>query len=168
MFEDSKILSPWVIPVGVTAVSVVVLTRYFGSRGSPNRSTLPYPPGPKGLPLIGNMLDLPRDTPIWEGFAQIAETHRTSMVSTGEFTIMSPCVETDVVHLNVFGTDIVVLNSSEAIADLLDKKSVTYSDRVILHTALSRSASNVAAYFFPASITVSRTDGRRQVGIRVI
>lgn len=30
----------------------------------------------------------------------------------------------------MFGTDIVVLNSSESIADLLDKRSAIYSDKV--------------------------------------
>ena len=30
----------------------------------------------------------------------------------------------------MLGTDLVVLNSSEAIADLLDKRSATYSDKV--------------------------------------
>jgi len=81
MLDDSKILSHWVIPVGAT-VSAIALTRYFKSRGSPNEPKLPYPPGPRGLPLIGNMLDLPRDMPIWEGFSQMAETHRTLIVLT--------------------------------------------------------------------------------------
>ena len=34
-------------------------------------------------------------------------------------------------YLNMFGTDVVVLNSSETIADLLDKRSAIYSDKVI-------------------------------------
>ena len=33
-------------------------------------------------------------------------------------------------YLKMFGTDMVVLDSSEAIADLLDKKSAIYSDKV--------------------------------------
>jgi len=33
-------------------------------------------------------------------------------------------------YFNMLGTDIVVLNSSEAIADLLDKRSAIYSDKV--------------------------------------
>jgi len=33
-------------------------------------------------------------------------------------------------YLDVLGTDIVVLNTSEAIADLLDKRSAIYSDKV--------------------------------------
>jgi len=79
MFDDSKILSHLVIPAGAT-VFVIALARYFKSKGSLNNSKLPYPPGPKGLPLVGNMLDLPRGIPLWEGFAQMGETYRVSMV----------------------------------------------------------------------------------------
>ena len=32
----------------------------------------PYPPGPKGYPIIGNMLDFP-ENPIWEGFMKMAQ-----------------------------------------------------------------------------------------------
>lgn len=35
-------------------------------------------------------------------------------------------------YLNMFGTDVVVLNSGETIADLLDKRSAIYSDKVIV------------------------------------
>jgi len=41
--------------------------------------------------------------------------------------------ETGVVYFNMFGTDLVVLNSSEAIADLMDKRSAIYSDKVSCH-----------------------------------
>ena len=78
MLDDSTVLSHLVIPLGAAA-SLVVLTRYLRSRGFPGQPKLPYPPGPKGLPLIGNILDLPRDMHIWEGFTQMAEAYRTSM-----------------------------------------------------------------------------------------
>ena len=38
-------------------------------------------------------------------------------------------VETDLVDLNTFGTDVMVLNSSEVIADLLDKRPAIYPDK---------------------------------------
>ena len=78
MLGDSKTAFHLVIPFGA-AVSVVALTRYLRSRCFSNQSKPPYPPGPKGLPLIGNMLDLPRNTHMWEGFAQMVEAYRTSM-----------------------------------------------------------------------------------------
>ena len=81
MINSSKILSYLVVPVG-TAVCLVVLARYIRSRG---KSNLPYPPGPKGLPLIGNILDLPRDIPVWEALARMAKTHR--MLTT--FTLVN-------------------------------------------------------------------------------
>ena len=59
----------WLSLLGRDTVSVIALTRYFKSRGSLSGSKLPYPPGPRGLLLIGNTLGLPRDTLIWEGFA---------------------------------------------------------------------------------------------------
>jgi hypothetical protein len=33
-----------------------------------------YPPGPKGWPLIGNLLDMPKIRP-WEAFSEMANTY---------------------------------------------------------------------------------------------
>jgi len=79
MFDDGNMLSHLAVPVGVT-VSIIALVRYLKSRDSINKSRLPYPPGPKGLPLIGNILDLPRGMPVWEGFAKMAEMYRKLIV----------------------------------------------------------------------------------------
>jgi len=37
-----------------------------------NRNKCPYPPGPKGYPLIGNILDVPQDVPVWQAFIPMA------------------------------------------------------------------------------------------------
>jgi len=79
MFGDTAILSPLAVPLGAT-VLLIALARYLRPRDFLNKSKLPYPPGPKGLPLIGNALDFPRGMPIWEGLGQMAEKHRTSRV----------------------------------------------------------------------------------------
>jgi cytochrome P450 len=91
-----------------TAASFVALVL----RWQRSRSRLPYPPGPKGYPLIGSAFDVPQDTPIWKTFISIAQNHNT-----------------DVLHVKMFSTDFIVLNSSEAISDLLEKRSSIYSDR---------------------------------------
>ena len=41
-----------------------------------------------------------------------------------------PPQDTDVFYLKLFSKEFVVLNSSEAISDLLEKRSAIYSDRV--------------------------------------
>ena len=81
MLDNPNVLPHLAVPLG-TAVFLIALARYFRSRDSLSKSKLPYPPGPKGLPLIGNALDFPRGVPIWEGFSQMAETYRTSVVLT--------------------------------------------------------------------------------------
>ena len=42
-----------------------------------NKPTLPYPPGPKSYPILGNALDLPMSVPIWENFVSLANNHGT-------------------------------------------------------------------------------------------
>ncbi|KAI0030172.1 cytochrome P450 [Vararia minispora EC-137] len=72
--------------------------------------SLPYPPGPRGWPFIGNLLDMPR-TNFWEVLRRIR----------GQYG--------DIVYVNVVGQPIVVLNSLQAAQDLLEQRSAVYSDR---------------------------------------
>ena len=39
------------------------------------KSTLPYPPGPKGYPILGNVLDLTKGVPLWEDVASLANRY---------------------------------------------------------------------------------------------
>ena len=41
------------------------------------RSGLSYPPGPRPLPIIGNLLDIPRDFS-WLAYTQFSKTYGTS------------------------------------------------------------------------------------------
>ena len=43
---------------------------------------------------------------------------------------MLPFQDTDVLHLKLFSQHFIVLNSNEAVCDLLEKRSNIYSDRV--------------------------------------
>jgi len=45
--------------------------------GKWRKSTLPYPPGPKGYPILGNVLDLPASVPIWESLMSLANRQGT-------------------------------------------------------------------------------------------
>lgn len=75
------------------------------------RPSLPFPPGPKGLPLIGNLRDLPTQYQ-WLKYERLGQD-----------------IGSDILHLEFFGTHLVVLNSEKAANDLLEKRSSIYSDR---------------------------------------
>ena len=53
------------------AVSVIILVAVRRWR----KHHLPYPPGPKGYPIIGNVFDVPRGVPIWKGFTSMAHKY---------------------------------------------------------------------------------------------
>lgn len=99
------------------------------------KNTIPYPPGPKGYPFIGNVLDFPTGVPLWKGFASMAKQHgrtrrfRQTLGLTSHAQHLS-ISGTDVLHLSVPGMDMVVLSTSDAISDLLDQRSAIYSDKV--------------------------------------
>lgn len=53
--------------------AVLILVALLLARRSFNKA-LPYPPGPKPLPFLGNVLDIPRDSP-WLTFSQWAKEY---------------------------------------------------------------------------------------------
>ena len=55
-------------------VVFVLFLRGFANRRRRNPRNLPLPPGPKGLPLLGNMLEFPQVLP-WEGYAKLCEEY---------------------------------------------------------------------------------------------
>ncbi|KAK0223367.1 cytochrome P450 [Armillaria fumosa] len=77
---------------------------------STRRRRLPLPPGPKGLPLLGNLWDVPAEYP-WLTYAQWTATYG------------------DVFYLDTPGNPTVVINSAQAAADIFEKRSGNYSDR---------------------------------------
>ncbi|KZP19044.1 cytochrome P450 [Athelia psychrophila] len=70
-----------------------------------------HPPGPRGLPLIGNLLDMPTSDE-WLQYRKWSEEFKS-----------------DIIYLNVCGTQIVVTNTLESTLDLLERRSSKYSGR---------------------------------------
>ncbi|THU98501.1 cytochrome P450 [Dendrothele bispora CBS 962.96] len=100
--------STLLLGAGFTALVLVYLSQQ-GKRKSP----APLPPGPKGLPLLGNVADLPQTQP-WVTFAEFGRKY-------GGIT-----------YLTALGKHIIVLNDPKYATEMLDKKSRIYSDRPTL------------------------------------
>ncbi|KAJ6447838.1 cytochrome P450 [Mycena sanguinolenta] len=97
-------------PSTILCISILVASLYsLVSRTS--RRRLPLPPGPPKLPLLGNIFDVP-STFQWETYAQWSKKYNS-----------------DIIHLNLAGTSVIVLSSLEATDALLEKRSSIYSDR---------------------------------------
>ncbi|KAI0816964.1 cytochrome P450 [Trametes gibbosa] len=88
-------------------VVFVALTFFLNRR---NKSPLPLPPGPPPLPLIGNVLDFPKQ--------HLGREVRSISEKYG-----------DVAYMNVFGQSVIVVNSYETAHELFEKRSKNYSDR---------------------------------------
>lgn len=57
----------------LSAIAYILLQRKQGSR-------LPFPPGPKGLPLIGNLRGLPDPEKPWLGYEKLGQDLGEQMV----------------------------------------------------------------------------------------
>ncbi|KAG2156217.1 cytochrome P450 [Suillus clintonianus] len=86
---------------------------YLVKRVFSKKNPAPYPPGPPGRPLIGNLLDMPQ-VKTWLTFTEWGKKHG------------------DISHIEVLGQHIIVLNSVKTALEILDKKGSMYSDRPIL------------------------------------
>ncbi|KAH9841049.1 cytochrome P450 [Rhodofomes roseus] len=105
--DGSGLLSAFV------AIAVAFIAYYAYQLVASGRPTVPLPPGPRPLPLVGNLLGFPSFHP-WETFSKWGETYG------------------GIIHVSVLGQSIIVLNDARYAIDMLDRKGALYSDRPTL------------------------------------
>ncbi|EIW55459.1 cytochrome P450 [Trametes versicolor FP-101664 SS1] len=98
-------MSVWLVLL--SAVFIACLLHYWKS----HRSRLPLPPGPRRLPFVGNVFDMPKQ------------------YSGADFRALTDKYG-DMVYLEVFGKPMLILSTHDVALDLLEKRSALYSDRV--------------------------------------
>lgn len=126
---SAHMLTP-LIQASCALLVLVLLRRLHTWAWGSSPSRLSLPPGPRGLPIVGNIRDVP-SMPTWVTYKKWSDTYgrETSSVKFLTLAQMQYNIGSPVVSLKIFGRTIVVLNTLQAVTDLLEKRSAIYSDR---------------------------------------
>lgn len=94
-----------------------------------NRRNSKLPPGPKGWPIIGNRLDVPKIAP-WLTYKRWSEEYGNEhAILLMLNSLLVNDLGSDVISFQLNGKTHIVLNSTKAAIDLMERRSALYSDR---------------------------------------
>jgi hypothetical protein len=129
--STSVVIMPMVSLTSILDVLVLICSfaAFLAIRDYQRRQGLPYPPGPRPLPLIGNLFDIPREFS-WLTYTRLSKKH--GMVYFAVRGRLTEGISGDIISFRAFGQVIVVLNSMKVNKDLLERRPDIYSDRPVI------------------------------------
>ena len=105
-----------------------ILLCAFISRINPSKR---LPPGPTKLPIIGNLLNIPKNY-AWEVYASWSKKYGSYFIelhllcaSYLSHTYFNYHVDSDILHLNALGTSLIILNSFKSAKEIMEKRSAS-------------------------------------------
>ncbi|KZW03029.1 cytochrome P450 [Exidia glandulosa HHB12029] len=100
--------------LSASTISILGLGAALAALAFRTRDTRKLPPGPPRKFLLGNVFDVPRPPEEWKVLAGFGKKYGASRPVT---------------YLRVLTMEVIVLNTMQAVTDLLEKRSAIYSDR---------------------------------------
>jgi hypothetical protein len=121
----SSDLSLAIILVALSSLAIGLISHYSAKR---KVAQVILPPGPKGWPVVGNILGMP-STFQWKTYKQWSIQYSTQPASLYSLASEVVNVGSDIIHTNVLGQSIIIIDKYDTAIDLLDKRSGIYSSR---------------------------------------
>ncbi|KAF9477128.1 cytochrome P450 [Pholiota conissans] len=100
-----------IVPLIGTLIAIAAFKKLIALWKASNR--LPYPPGPKPLPIVGNLFDFPKN--------DLAACYYN----------WGKKYNSDILHASSLGFHVIVLNSLEDAEELFERRASNYSDRLM-------------------------------------
>ena len=102
---------------------------FLAIRDYRRRRGLPYLPGPRPLPLIGNLFDIPKEFS-WLSYTQLSKKYGMVYFTIGKR--LTERMAGDILSFCAFGQVVVVLNFIKVNKNLLEKHPDIHSDRPVI------------------------------------
>ena len=123
--------------VAILLVSLSLIAVYLHRKSSEfaiRSAGRPLPPGPPGIPILGNLFDLPKGSP-WLGYRELSRKYgalpHKSLRHSDQPAMCSVRFAGDLVGLQVLGRSILLINDAQIASDLLERRSVINSSRTV-------------------------------------
>ncbi len=89
---------------------------------------LPLPPGPRPLPFVGNLFNVPKER-AFLGYSKWASDYGTFSATASAMKVLIPDIGSDILFMQLPYQTAIILNTVEAACDLMYKRSSIYSDK---------------------------------------